>query len=56
MTTVACIECAAEIELGEDLLAGEVVQCPDCGVELEVVSVEPLAVELAPEIEEDWGE
>jgi alpha-aminoadipate carrier protein LysW len=32
------------------------VVCPDCGVDLEVISLEPLQVELAPMEEEDWGE
>lgn len=50
-----CPECDAEIELN-DPLEGEIVDCPDCGVELEVVSIEPLTLELAPEEEEDWGE
>ena len=30
--------------------------CPDCGAELEITSLDPLTVELAPEVEEDWGE
>ena len=51
-----CPECAAEIELGDDVMEGEIVDCPDCGVELEVVSLAPLALDLAPEEEEDWGE
>ncbi|MBE9507737.1 MAG: lysine biosynthesis protein LysW, partial [Chloroflexi bacterium] len=29
---------------------------PDCGIELEVMSLEPITLELAPEVEEDWGE
>jgi alpha-aminoadipate/glutamate carrier protein LysW len=55
MANVECIECAAQIELGE-VVEGEIVQCGDCGAELEVTSVNPVAVELAPEEEEDWGE
>jgi len=51
-----CPECAAEIELVEDTIQGEIVECPDCGVELEVTSLEPPAVDLAPQEEEDWGE
>ncbi|MEA3407372.1 MAG: lysine biosynthesis protein LysW [Chloroflexota bacterium] len=51
-----CPECAAEITLGDDVLEGEIVNCPECGVELEVISVDPLAFDLAPEEEEDWGE
>ena len=30
--------------------------CPDCGVDLEVTSLDPAEVELAPMEEEDWGE
>ncbi len=56
MKTVECPECAAELELEEGIEEGEIVVCPDCGVELEVGGVDPLEVELAPEVEEDWGE
>jgi len=51
-----CPECAASIVLTRRPLAGEVVRCGDCSAELEVTSVEPLKLELAPEVEEDWGE
>lgn len=54
-TTVLCPECEAEITL-EDVLEGEIVVCSDCGVDLEVTSLEPLTLELAPMEEEDWGE
>jgi len=37
-------------------LVGEVARCPDCNAELEVRRIEPLTLELAPEVEEDWGE
>ncbi len=56
MTTVNCIECAGPIRMVDDVLVNEIVECPDCGVELEVIQVSPLRLELAPEIEEDWGE
>ena len=52
----ACPECAADIILPDDTLTGEIIQCPDCGVELEVMSLDPPTLELAPEEEEDWGE
>jgi len=51
-----CLECGAPIELADDVEEGEIVVCPDCGVELEVVSLDPISLELAPEEEEDWGE
>lgn len=56
MATATCVECAGEVPFGNDVVLGEIAQCPDCGVELEVVSVNPLEVDLAPEVEEDWGE
>ncbi|MBN2005742.1 MAG: lysine biosynthesis protein LysW [Anaerolineae bacterium] len=51
-----CPECAAGIELAPGTIVGEIISCPDCGMELEVVSLDPPTVDLAPEEEEDWGE
>ncbi|MCA9984923.1 MAG: lysine biosynthesis protein LysW [Anaerolineales bacterium] len=56
MTTINCPECDADVAAGADLLVGELLVCPDCDAELEVTSLAPLTVELAPEVEEDWGE
>jgi len=52
----ACPECAAEVTLPEDTMESEIVACPECGAELEVVSLAPPTLALAPEVEEDWGE
>ena len=54
--TATCPECAAEVPLSADLEQGEIVPCPECGVELEVLSTDPVALGLAPEEGEDWGE
>ncbi len=56
MATVTCTECEAEIELSSDVELGEIIVCPDCGIDLEVTSLDPLKVELAPMEQEDWGE
>jgi len=53
---VECPECGAKLDLAPGTEEGEIVVCPDCGVELEVMSLEPITLELAPEVEEDWGE
>ncbi|MFC6873828.1 lysine biosynthesis protein LysW [Halobellus sp. Atlit-38R] len=45
-----------EIEIPADVEVGEIVDSPATGAELEVVSVDPLTLEEAPELEEDWGE
>lgn len=45
-----------EIEIPADVEVGEIIDSPITGAELEVVSVDPIALEEAPELEEDWGE
>jgi alpha-aminoadipate carrier protein LysW len=56
MNMALCTECEAEIELNPSTEVGEIIQCPDCGLDLEVISVEPPELAPAPEEEEDWGE
>ncbi len=56
MNAVSCPECEAGIDLETTVEAGEIIVCPDCGVDLEVVSVNPPQVQLAPMEQEDWGE
>jgi alpha-aminoadipate carrier protein LysW len=51
-----CPECGAEIVEDVAYEEGEIINCEDCGVELEVISEAPLEFALAPEEEEDWGE
>ena len=51
-----CLECAAGLDLAADVEVAEIVVCPDCGTELEVMGLDPITLELAPEVEEDWGE
>jgi len=51
-----CPECGGALELSADVIAHEIIDCPTCGAELEVMSVEPIKVALAPDEEEDWGE
>jgi alpha-aminoadipate/glutamate carrier protein LysW len=42
-----CPECEAAIdEEFEDV--GEIISCPECGVELEVISIDPVEFDLAP--------
>ena len=56
MLTIECLECGGTVDLAESVMLGEVVECFECSAELEITSLDPLTVELAPEIEEDWGE
>ncbi|MFF3501540.1 sulfotransferase family protein [Streptomyces sp. NPDC003247] len=53
---IDCPACEGVIKHEDDLVVNEIIECGECRSELEVVSVEPLLVALAPEVEEDWGE
>jgi alpha-aminoadipate carrier protein LysW len=52
-----CPECEAVIdEEFEDI--GEIISCPECGVELEVISIDPVEYDLAlidDEEEDEFG-
>jgi alpha-aminoadipate carrier protein LysW len=56
MATAPCSECEAPVTLDDGVVVSEILQCPDCGVELEVTSLDPIALMPAPQEEEDWGE
>lgn len=51
-----CPDCGAEVDLDYDVVEGELVECDECGADLEVISSNPLEFDRAPEEEEDWGE
>jgi alpha-aminoadipate carrier protein LysW len=50
-----CPVCEAQLDL-DNVETGEIVECEECGAELEVTSVDPPTLAEAPEEEEDWGE
>jgi alpha-aminoadipate/glutamate carrier protein LysW len=50
-----CPDCQAQIEIDEfDVDKGEVISCPECGVELQVLNVAPLEFDVATD-DEDWS-
>jgi len=51
-----CPECAYDLGFAETPRLSEIVECADCHSELEVITLNPTALALAPEVEEDWGE
>ena len=53
--TAECPECAAAVTV-DGAVEGELLHCPECGADVEVVSLEPPTLALAPMEEEDWGE
>ncbi len=52
-----CPDCEADVEMDEyDIDKGEIISCPECGVELEVLGLAPLELDLAPQDAEEWQE
>ncbi|MCD4655618.1 lysine biosynthesis protein LysW [bacterium] len=45
-----CPECNASID-NKEFDIGEVIECPGCGVELEIIGLDPLDLELFEEEE-----
>jgi alpha-aminoadipate carrier protein LysW len=49
-----CPECDGELDVDEyDVDKGDLLSCPECGTNLEVVSVSPLEFEAAPEDDDE---
>lgn len=57
MTRTTCNDCLAEIEVPEDSMLHEIVECGDCGQRYEIIELAPTVV-LQPiaDIKEDGGE
>jgi alpha-aminoadipate carrier protein LysW len=51
-----CPTCGADVTAPDDVETGEIIDCAACGEELEVVDDDPVALEEAPDLDEDWGE
>jgi alpha-aminoadipate carrier protein LysW len=57
MSENKCPDCEAWIQVPEDAVDGEIVTCPDCGLDFQVTrngqtcSIKPVVIE-----KEDWGE
>ena len=54
-TTAVCSECVAEWTVS-GLTKGEIIPCPECGTERAVIASVPVALALAPNEDEEWGE
>jgi alpha-aminoadipate carrier protein LysW len=56
MSESTCPECGGNVTIPANAMQHELIPCSDCGAELEIVSLNPVTLELAPEVQEDWGE
>jgi len=41
---VICPDCATEISQPEGMAVGDILECGECGTEVEVISIEPVLV------------
>ncbi|MDZ7779065.1 MAG: lysine biosynthesis protein LysW [Gemmatimonadota bacterium] len=56
-TTTECPVCGGEVDAASDVIVGELLDCDECGSELEVTALSPNPVLIeAPMSAEDWGE
>ena len=47
-----CPECESDLELdGYDMEVGDSINCPECSIELKVMSLDPISIKQAPEDE-----
>jgi alpha-aminoadipate carrier protein LysW len=53
LTVGYCPECDAPIPEEDFEDVGEIITCPECGVDLEVISLDPVEFDLAPAEDED---
>mgnify|MGYP000882803442 CR=1 FL=1 len=51
-----CVECDAELNLSQRARIGQRIVCPNCGVQLEVISTRPLEVDVAIDDGEEWDD
>lgn len=49
MPTGTCPECDAEVHVDTDADKGDVIECDDCGIQLEVVGLDPVELDMVEE-------
>ena len=56
MPTGTCPECDADVHVDLDVDKGEIVDCDECGVTLEVVGLDPVELDLVQDEDLDDDE
>ena len=54
MPTGTCPECDADVHVDTDIDKGEIVNCDECGTQLEIVGLDPVELDIVEE--EDYDE
>lgn len=53
MPSALCPECDADLHVDEDADKGDTICCEECDTVLEVVGLDPIELDLAPEEDDD---
>ena len=56
LSFVECIVCDARIDFDYEIELNELLECIDCGTELEIIGLNPLEVTEVDADTEDWGQ
>ena len=57
MPTGTCPECEADVHVDLDADKGEIVDCEECGIQLELVGLDPVELDIVEEgLDEDEDE
>ena len=49
MPTGTCPECEADVHVDNDADKGDIIGCDDCGIQLEVVGLDPVELDIVEE-------
>ncbi len=52
----SCPVCDAGLTFSPDACISEIITCPECSADLEIITLQPPSLAEAPLEEEDWGE
>jgi len=47
--TIKCPDCQTPVSVLERIEVGEIIECQNCGAEMEIINLKPLEVELIEE-------
>jgi len=47
--TVNCPDCTTPVNVSLDIKVGEIIECQNCGAEMEIINLKPLEVTLIEE-------
>lgn len=50
-----CPECQAKLD-ADAVVLHEIIHCPNCGTDFEVISINPIIIDYFHQEGEDWGE